>query len=364
MENMVADSMINSEFWKGKKVFLTGHTGFKGSWLSIWLNSLGAIVKGYALKPAATPNLFEIAGIKGLVETDINDISDYFALCSSILEFSPDIVIHMAAQPLVRASYQKPLETFKVNVMGTANLLEAVRQCQSVRAVVNITTDKCYENNEWVWGYKETDPMGGRDPYSSSKGCSELVTASYRESFLKGANIGVATGRAGNVIGGGDWAKDRLIPDILRAFEASKPVIIRNPDATRPWQHVLEPLSGYLMLAEQLFKKPGEFSEGWNFGPYDRDVRPVDWILDHMITLWPGASWRLDQNDNPHEAMLLKLDISKASAILGWTPTWSLNVALEKIVSWHKCWIEGADMRAACINEINEFTKDMKRAKN
>jgi CDP-glucose 4,6-dehydratase len=270
----------------------------------------------------------------------------------------------MAAQPLVRASYEKPLETYETNVMGTANLLEAVRQCSSVKAVVNITTDKCYENNEWVWGYKETDPMGGRDPYSSSKGCSELVTASYRESFLKDANIGIATARAGNVIGGGDWAEDRLIPDILRAFEASKPVIIRNPDATRPWQHVLEPLSGYLILAEQLFKKPGEFSEGWNFGPYDRDVRPVDWILDHMTTLWPGASWRLDQDDNPHEAMLLKLDISKASAILGWTPTWSLNVTLEKIVSWHKCWIEGADMRAACINEINEFTKDMRHANN
>jgi CDP-glucose 4,6-dehydratase len=364
MENMVADSMINSEFWKGKKVFLTGHTGFKGSWLSIWLNSMGAVVKGYGLKPATNPNLFTIAGIEGLVESDINDIRDYSALCSSILKFAPDIVFHMAAQPLVRASYEKPLETYETNVMGTANLLEAVRQCSSVKAVVNITTDKCYENNEWVWGYKETDPMGGRDPYSSSKGCSELVTASYRESFLKGANIGVATARAGNVIGGGDWAEDRLIPDILRSFEASKPVIIRNPDATRPWQHVLEPLSGYLMLAEQLFINPGEFSEGWNFGPYDRDVRPVDWILDQMTTLWPGASWRLDQDDNPHEATLLKLDISKASAMLGWAPTWDLNVTLGRIVRWHKCWLEGADMRVECINEINEFTKDMKHANN
>jgi len=266
----------------------------------------------------------------------------------------------MAAQPLVRASYEKPLETYETNVMGTANLLEAVRQCSSVKAVVNITTDKCYENNEWVWGYKETDPMGGRDPYSSSKGCSELVTASYRESFLKGANVGVATARAGNVIGGGDWAEDRLIPDILRAFEASSPVIIRNPNATRPWQHVLEPLSGYLSLAEQLFKNPRDFSEGWNFGPYDRDVRPVDWILDEMTTLWPEASWALDQDDNPHEAMLLKLDISKASAILGWVPTWDLNVTLGKIVRWHKHWIEGADMRVECIKEINEFTEDMR----
>lgn len=361
---MVAGSMINSEFWKDKKVFLTGHTGFKGSWLSIWLNSMGAVVKGYGLKPETKPNLFTIAGVGGLVESEINDIRDYSALCSSILEFSPDIVFHMAAQPLVRASYKKPLETYETNVMGTVNLLEAVRQCSSVKAVINITTDKCYENNEWVWGYKETDPMGGRDPYSSSKGCSELVTASYRESFLKEANIGVATARAGNVIGGGDWAEDRLIPDILRAFEASSPVIIRNPNATRPWQHVLEPLSGYLSLAEHLFKSPEEFSEAWNFGPYDRDVRPVDWILDQMTTLWPGASWSLDRNDNPHEARLLKLDISKASAMLGWAPTWDLNVTLGKIVRWQKCWLEGVDMRHECINEINEFIKDMKYANN
>ena len=362
MENMVADSMINSEFWKGKKVFLTGHTGFKGSWFSIWLNTKGDVVKGNGLKPATKPKKFTIAVIEGLVESDINDIRDYSALCSSILKFSPDIVFHMAAQPLVRASYEKPLETYETNVMGTANLLEAVRQCSSVKAVVNITTDKCYENNEWVWGYKETDPMGGRDPYSGSKGCSELVTASYRESFLKDANIGVATARAGNVIGGGDWAEDRLIPDILRSFDASKPVIIRNPNATRPWQHVLEPLSGYLSLAEQLFKNPGEFSEGWNFGPHDHDVRPVDWILDQMTNLWPGASWALDQDDNPHEATLLKLDMSKASAILGWTPTWRLDTTLAKIIGWHKHWIEGADMRVECINEINEFTKDMRHA--
>ena len=356
--------MLNSEFWKGKKVFLTGHTGFKGSWLSIWLNSMGAVVKGYALKPANNLNLFSIAGVENLVASDINDIRDYSALCLSILEFSPDIVFHMAAQPLVRASYENPLETYEVNVMGTANLLEAVRHCSTIQAVVNITTDKCYENNEWVWGYKETDPMGGRDPYSSSKGCSELVTASFRDSFLRGVNVGVATARAGNVIGGGDWAEDRLIPDILRAFEASESVIIRNPNATRPWQHVLEPLSGYLILAEQLFKNPDEVSEGWNFGPYDQDVRPVDWILDQMTHLWPGASWKLDLDDNPHEAKLLKLDISKASSILGWTPTWDLDVTLGKIVRWHKHWVEGADMRAECVNEINEFTKDMRHAKN
>jgi CDP-glucose 4,6-dehydratase len=364
LENVVAEDMVNSEFWKGKKVFLTGHTGFKGSWLSIWLTSMGAVVKGYALKPVTNHNLFTIAGIESLVESDINDIRDYAVLCASISKFSPDIVFHMAAQPLVRASYEKPLETYQTNVMGTANLLESVRHCSTIQAVVNITTDKCYENNEWVWGYKETDPMGGRDPYSSSKGCSELVTSSYRESFLRGANIGVATARAGNVIGGGDWAEDRLIPDILRAFEAPKPVVIRNPNATRPWQHVLEPLSGYLILAEQLFKNPSEYSEAWNFGPYDRDVRPVDWILDQITNLWPGSSWRLDQDGHPHEATLLKLDISKASSVLGWAPTWDLNVTLGKIVRWHKHWIEGADMKVECINEIDEFTKDLRHANN
>jgi CDP-glucose 4,6-dehydratase len=364
MENMVETDMLNSEFWKGKKVFLTGHSGFKGSWLSIWLNSMGAVVRGYALKPATNPNLFTIAGIENLVTSDFNDIRDYSLLCRSVLEFSPDIVFHMAAQPLVRASYENPLETYEINVMGTTNLLEAVRHCSTIQAVVNITTDKCYENNEWVWGYKETDRIGGRDPYSSSKGCSELVTASYRDSFLSGVNVGIATVRSGNVIGGGDWADDRLIPDILRAFESSKSVIIRNPNATRPWQHVLEPLSGYLILAEQLFKNPDEFSEGWNFGPYDQDVRSVDWILDQMTHLWPGASWKLDLDDNPHEAKLLKLDISKASSILGWTPTWDLDVTLGKIVRWHKHWVQGADMRAECVNEINEFTKDMRHANN
>jgi CDP-glucose 4,6-dehydratase len=352
--------MINSKFWNKKKVFLTGHTGFKGSWLSIWLNSMGADVKGYSLKPEASPNLFNIAEVDKIVESDINDIRDYSALSNSIIKFNPDIVFHMAAQPLVRASYEKPLETYEINVMGTANLLEAVRQCPSVKAVINITTDKCYQNNEWLWGYKETDPMGGRDPYSSSKGCSELVTASYRDSFLKNADIGVATVRAGNVIGGGDWAQDRLIPDILRAFELEKSVVIRNPNATRPWQHVLEPLSGYLILAEKLFINPKEFSEGWNFGPHDHDVKPVSWILDEISSLWPNSSWHLDHGDSPHEAMLLKLDISKVTSILGWKPTWNLSLALEKIVNWHKCWIEGDDMRTKCINEIDEFTKDMK----
>lgn len=361
VEDMVEDSMIDSKFWRGKRVFLTGHTGFKGGWLAIWLSSMGAIVKGYALSPTTNPSLFVIAGLSKFVESDINDIREFEKLAASMRAFSPEIIFHMAAQPLVRASYKKPLETYEINVMGTANLLEAARYCPSVRTIVNVTTDKCYENNELVWGYRETDPMGGKDPYSSSKGCAELVTAAYRESFLKDSSIGVATARAGNVIGGGDWAADRLIPDILKAFDSNIPVIVRNPKSTRPWQHVLEPLSGYIILAQQLYDDPTEFSGGWNFGPYEYDVKPVDWILNHMTELWGDASWQLDLADNVHEAKLLKLDISKASAILNWSPTWSLAATLGKIINWHKSWLLEADMHAACLDEISEFTKDMKR---
>jgi len=311
------------------------------------------------LQPLDETNLFTVAGVNDLLESKIGDIRDYEDLRLSILDFSPEIVFHMAAQPLVRESYLKPRETYETNIIGTVNLLEAVRNCSSVKAVINITTDKCYENNEWVWGYKETDPMGGRDPYSSSKGCSELVTASYRDSFLKDANIGVASARAGNVIGGGDWSKDRLIPDTLKAFQHSKSVVIRSPNATRPWQHVLEPLSGYLILAQQLFQEPDIFSGAWNFGPYDHDVKTVSYILDRMTSHWPGTSWNLDQGLNPHEALLLKLDISKATTILGWTPTWELTKTLKKIIHWHKHWIEGDDMMKHCIEEIKEFNKDM-----
>jgi CDP-glucose 4,6-dehydratase len=351
--------MINSEFWKGKKVFLTGHTGFKGSWTAMWLHSMGATVKGYALSPPTNPNLFNITRVSELIESEINDIRNYSALSQSILNFSPDIVLHMAAQPLVRASYAIPIETYEINVMGTVNLLNAVRQCPSIRAVVNITTDKCYENKEWFWGYRENEPMGGRDPYSSSKGCSELVTAAYRDSYLLPAGVGVATARAGNVIGGGDWAEDRLIPDTLKAFKDGKPVVVRNPSATRPWQHVLEPISGYLMLAEKLFSEPSSFSSGWNFGPYDGDVESVGWIVNSMTKLWPGATWILDQDANPHEAMLLKLDISKASAGLNWTPTWNLKETLESIIDWQKLWIDNNDMRHICLNEITKYCKDM-----
>ena len=260
--------MKNNNFWKNKKVFLTGHTGFKGSWLAIWLNSLGAKIKGYSLEPPNNSfNLYSEAKVDNFVNSEINDICNYELLCASILKFSPDIIFHMAAQPLVRLSYEDPLKTFETNIMGTANILNAASKSNSVKAIVNITTDKCYENNEWYWGYKETDPMGGKDPYSSSKGCSELVTTAYRESFFRDRNIGIATARAGNVIGGGDWAKDRLIPDILKSFQNKKEVIIRNPNSIRPWQHVLEPIFGYLLLAENLFNKPKSFSDAFNFGP-------------------------------------------------------------------------------------------------
>jgi CDP-glucose 4,6-dehydratase len=357
--------MIHSNFWKDKKVFLTGHTGFKGSWMAIWLSQLGAEVKGYALSPPTVVNLFHEAKVGNLIESEINDIRDYDKLRRSINDFSPDIVIHMAAQPLVRASYKKPLETYETNVMGTANILEASIQSSTVKAVVNITTDKCYENREIDIAYKETDSMGGFDPYSSSKGCAELVTSAYTESFFKNKNIGIASVRAGNVIGGGDWADDRLIPDILKAFESNKPVIIRNPKATRPWQHVLEPLSGYLLLAERLYNSPLEYSEGWNFGPDYKDVKPVDDLLDYMIKIWPGNSWKLDHINNPHEASLLRLNTSKAKYKLQWAPVWSLEKTLNKIVQWHMSWIKEPDnAQELCIKEINQYIEDSKDGKN
>jgi len=355
--------MLNSNFWKNKKVFLTGHTGFKGSWMSIWLNMLGANVKGYSLQPPTEPSLFNEANISDIVHSEINDIRNFNKLSESIDKFSPDIIFHMAAQPLVRTSYKTPLETFETNVMGTANLLQAAYKASSVRAVINITTDKCYENFELDMAYKETDKMGGYDPYSSSKGCSELVTSAFRESFYKQKKIGIASVRAGNVIGGGDWADDRLIPDILRSFKAGKPVIVRNPNATRPWQHVLEPLSGYLLLAEKLFNEPEKFSEGWNFGPYFNDVKSVEWILDYMTRLWPDSSWLHDVSQNPHEASLLKLDISKAISKLNWSPTWNLETSLQKIVQWQNQFNSRSNMHDVCLLEINQFIEDSKKDK-
>ena len=350
---------IDKDFWQGKRVFLTGHTGFKGSWLSLWLSSLGAEVKGYALNPPTSPSLFNEAKVSSIIDSQIGDIRDQNALHESMTGFSPDILIHMAAQSLVRYSYEAPIETYEVNVIGTAKVLEVARSCPNLKAIVNITTDKCYENDGRSEGYKENDPMGGHDPYSSSKGCSELVTSAYRRSFLQEQGVGLASVRAGNVIGGGDWADDRLIPDILRSFEKNEPVVIRNPKATRPWQHVLEPLSGYLILAQKLYKNQEEYAEGWNFGPNEQDVKPVDWILDKMIAKWLSSSWKLDTNSNPHEAGFLKLDISKAKLKLGWKPIWGLAYTLEKIIDWHKSWLEKEDMQATCLAEIEEYTKDM-----
>ncbi len=351
--------LIDKNFWAGKRVFLTGHTGFKGSWMSLWLSSLGATVKGYALNPPTSPSLFKEANIDRVVESEIGDIRDQELLYKSMVEFNPDILIHMAAQSLVRRSYTAPIETYDINIMGTAKVLEVARYCDNLKAIINITTDKCYENEGHDKSYKEDDPMGGFDPYSSSKGCAELITSAYRRSFYKTKGVGLASVRAGNVIGGGDWADDRLIPDILRSFEKGKGVVIRNPKATRPWQHVLEPLSGYIVLAQKLYKDQNKFSEGWNFGPQEKDVKPVDWILDRIISKWPGSSWELDQNSNPHEEYFLKLDISRAKSKLGWKPVWELSQTLEKIIIWHKAWLNKENMQAVCLVEIEEYTKDM-----
>ena len=355
---------MNAAFWKGKRVLLTGHTGFKGGWLSLWLQSKGAEVTGYALAPPTERNLFEVAGVGAGMTSVIGDIRDLDKLRAVFQRHRPEVVIHMAAQPLVRYSYVEPHETYSTNVMGTVNLLEAIRGAGSVRSVVNVTSDKCYENREWAWGYRENEAMGGFDPYSSSKGCAELVTAAYRSSFFNPARhsehgVALGSGRAGNVIGGGDWAADRLIPDILRAIEADQPVHIRNPGAIRPWQHVLEPLAGYLTLAQHLWDGGAAFAEGWNLGPRDEDARPVQWIVEQLVARWGrGARWQLDGATHPHEANFLKLDISKARARLGWQPRWRLGDALGHIVSWHQAWLDGQDVRALCLQQIAHYTND------
>ena len=351
--------MIDRTFWQGKRVFLTGHTGFKGSWLSLWLDFLGVSVKGYSLSPNTNPSLFYEAKVSEVLESQIGDIRDQKTLYESMKSFNPDILIHMAAQPLVRYSYDSPIETYEINVIGTANVLEVARSCPNLKAIVNITTDKCYENDGRSHGYSENDPIGGHDPYSSSKGCAELVASSYRRSFLQEQGIGLSSVRAGNVIGGGDWANDRLIPDILRSFEKNEPVIIRNPKATRPWQHVLEPLSGYLVLAQKMYRDQNKYAEGWNFGPNEQDVKSVDWILNKMIAKWPNSSWELDSSSNPHEANFLQLDISKAESKLGWKPIWELSHTLEKIIDWHQAWINKEDMQTVCLSEIKAYMADM-----
>lgn len=349
---------MTPSFWNGKRVFITGHTGFKGGWLSLWLQSMGAKVHGYALDPPTDPHLFGVARVsEGMASNTIADIRDASRFTTALQAARPEVVFHLAAQPLVRYSYTAPVETYAVNVMGTVNLLEAVRATPGVRAVVNVTTDKCYENREWLWGYREDESLGGHDPYSSSKACSELVTAAYRRSFLDAAGVALASARAGNVIGGGDWAVDRLLPDFLRALDAGSTLQIRSPNAIRPWQHVLEPVSGYLILAERLFNNPKSFAEAWNFGPSDDDARTVRWIVEQLVQATPGASWVSTDTPQPHEAGYLKLDSSKARARLGWQPRWRLATALAKTLEWHKAWRSGKDMRAVTLAQIDEYSR-------
>ena len=362
MEGLVEGYKMNSEFWKDKRVFITGHTGFKGSWTVLWLKKMEAVIKGYALKPNTNPSLFQIVNVKEGIDSDIGDIRNLENLKQSILDFEPEIVIHMAAQPLVRLSYKDPVGTYQTNVMGSVNLLEAVRACASIKAVINVTSDKCYENNEWDWGYRENERVGGHDPYSSSKGCSELVTSTYRRSFFgSGSCVSLASARAGNVIGGGDWSADRLIPDVLKAFDKGEPVLIRNPLATRPWQHVLEPIRGYLTLAEKLYVSGKAFAEAWNFGPRDEDVRTVAHVLDYFVSRWPAkASWRPNSDKELHEARLLKLDTSKAESKLKWRPIWDLDITLKSIIDWHQSWVSGTDMREVTLNQINDYENKLK----
>lgn len=342
-------------------MLLTGHTGFKGSWLSLWLNSLGANVTGYALDPPTQPNLFELADIAMDIRSLRGDVRDFQQLKRALNEFQADVIIHMAAQSVVYRGYDDPIETYSINVMGTVHLLEAVRQVGRRCAVVNVTSDKCYANNEWVWGYRENEPMGGRDPYSNSKGCAELVTSAYRDSFFPPASferhgVGIASARAGNVIGGGDWTADQLVPDLMRAFLRREVCLIRNPAAIRPWQFVLEPLLGYLMLAEQLTDDGMQFASAWNFGPTDSDARPVSYIADELARLWgSGASWTHDAGGHRHEAHILKLDASKATACLKWRPVLSLSQALEWTVEWYRSYATGADLRRMTEVQIERF---------
>ena len=363
MENLVAPHAA----WRGKRVFLTGHTGFKGGWLALWLAAKGATVRGYALDPSTSPNLFDQARLGEVIEDVRGDIRDASKLEPALREFAPDVVMHLAAQPLVRYSYQDPIGTFETNVIGTARVLEAVRRTPSVRAVVSVTTDKCYENKEWLWGYRETDPLGGYDPYSSSKACAEIVSAAFRQSYFSvdtfgEHHCGVATARAGNVIGGGDWSTDRLLPDLVRGFLAGEPARIRRPHAIRPWQHVLEPLHGYMLLAEKLLLSSPEdvsrYATAFNFGPADDDARPVGWIVERMTKFWgDNASWVLDEDPSVHEAGYLKLDASRARAELAWHPRLHLQDALEWLVAWYRASEAGEDMQRFTQDQIAAYER-------
>ena len=347
--------------WQGRKVFLTGHTGFKGGWLALWLAQLGADVRGYALDPSTEPNLFTAARVGSVIEDNRGDLRDQPSLDRALRDFQPEIVFHLAAQPLVRRSYIDPVGTYSTNVIGTANVLESVRTSTSVRAAVIITTDKCYLNREWHWGYRETDALGGHDPYSSSKACVEILSASYRSSYFPPDRfathrVALATARAGNVLGGGDWSEDRLIPDLIRGFISGKPVLIRRPSAIRPWQHVLDPVAGYLALGERLLLGGSAFADAWNFGPSDDDVWPVGQIASEMARRWGnGAIWITDESETAHEAGYLKLDSSKARSELNWLPQLRLKSTLEWLVDWYQSWQGGADMQKFTLSQILKY---------
>ena len=351
---------MDGSFWSGRKVLITGHTGFKGSWLSIWLNTLGAQVSGLALPPDPS-SLFSLANVEELVNSVYVDIRDLNAVQTALVKIQPEIVIHLAAQPLVRESYLNPIETLETNIMGTAHLLEAIRVIPSIRSFVNVTTDKVYENKEWVWGYRETDSLGGYDPYSVSKACSELITHAYRQSFFfhKDSHLGrvaIATARAGNVIGGGDAAKDRLVPDTITALRKHEEVILRNPHAVRPWQHVLDPLHGYLMLAEHLYKDGAKYAKSWNFGPLDNNAKTVQWVVEYLFQHWGSThSIQVSEEENPHETHQLRLDCSQAIAELGWYPRWEIETSLDKILEWNRLVDDGASPRSVCVKQIQEY---------
>ncbi len=342
---------MDKQFWKGKRVFVTGHTGFKGAWLCLWLNLLGAKVSGYALTPPTNPSLFDLARVGEIMASNIGDVRDKEKLSAAIQTSDPEIIFHLAAQPIVRTSYQLPVETFDINVMGTVNVLEAARGLKNLKAFVDITTDKVYENLGNSQAYKESDPLGGYDPYASSKACSELVASAYRTSF----NLPVATARAGNVIGGGDWAADRLIPDFVRSILKNEPIRIRNPKATRPWQFVLEPLSGYLTLAEKLYREPAKYAQAWNFGPKPSDAKPVEWIVKLLTKKWPGSKYEIDKGKHPHEAAFLKLNWSKAQKRLSWKPKLDLAEAIEWVLVWTRDFRDKKDLRATCLGQISKY---------
>jgi len=345
--------------WAGRRVLVTGHSGFKGSWLSLWLHAMRARVSGLALPPPTQPSLFAAARIAELIRHHEGDVRDLATVRAVVESERPEIIFHLAAQPLVRLSYEQPVETYATNVMGTVHVLEAARQVPGVQAVVCVTSDKCYENREWIWPYRESDPMGGHDPYSSSKGAAELVISAWRRSYGGENGPAIASVRAGNVIGGGDWAADRLIPDLVRAFEAGVAPLIRSPDAVRPWQHVLEALGGYLMIGERLLAGDRRFADGWNFGPAEEDARPVSWIVERMRAAWGGdtRAVRPDDGPRPHEAGLLRLDCSKARGALGWRPALRLDQALDWIVAWHRAVGSGGDARVITLAQIADYRR-------